>query len=54
MEGFPPGQGVYFTSCAGDHDQIHTARTYIRGYDFDPEVIKEPSMLAKQRRTMLE
>jgi uncharacterized LabA/DUF88 family protein len=44
---------VYFTSLAGDDDEVHSIRVQIRGHGFEPLVLKEPVTLANRRKLVL-
>ena len=44
---------VYFTSFAGDEDALHGLRVSLRAAGFEPQIIKERSLLAKQRGNAL-
>ena len=44
---------VYFTSCTGDDDLLHELRSFLRAKGFEPRIIKEVGMLAKQRDNVL-
>jgi uncharacterized LabA/DUF88 family protein len=44
---------VYFTSVIGSPEDFHFARTLIRSFGFEPEVIKEPMKQAERRENRL-
>lgn len=46
-------RAVYFTSCSGDPDSLHSARAFIRRVGFEPHVIQEPSDLSRRRANRL-
>lgn len=48
-----PSNMVYFSSCAGDEDLLHTLRVLVRDNGFEPQITKERAQLAKQRENML-
>lgn len=46
-------RAVYACSCAGDDDKVYETRVKLRGYGFDPIVVKERKVLKNQRETSL-
>jgi uncharacterized LabA/DUF88 family protein len=50
--GFDKSPKVYFTSCTGNDDLLHTLRVFVRGQSFEPQIIKERNDLSKQRAHM--
>jgi uncharacterized LabA/DUF88 family protein len=51
--GMPFHRAVYFTSAAGDDNEVHALRLFIRDHGLEPYVVKEPKSLEKQRENAL-